>query len=162
MRSYVWTHLESEQTMNFNDFWKAVATITIWVISGLVALSTVMFSSGSYSWEMVGIPLIVALLATFFMWVAPILSQQDAEKARYEAEAAMYKQVGKQKRTNAPVGDSRLSLLLELMDDDERAAFKETLKRRVLAEQRLSDDGEFYGDTSLGDLLDEVDHQRNY
>lgn len=148
--------------MNFTDFWKAVATMTLWITCGLIAVMTVIFSNGSYSWEMVGIPLIAAILATFFMWVAPILSQQDAEKARYEAEAAMYKQGGKQKRINAPSGDSRLSLLLELMDDDERAAFKETLKRRVLAEQRLTDDGEFYGDASLGDLLDEADHQRNY
>ena len=149
--------------MSFDNFWKAVATITVWVICGVIGITVVMFSNGVYSWDMIGVPLIAAILATFFMWVAPELAKEDAEKARIEAMRSGQKAPGKPKRnTPAAHSDSRLSMLMELMDEDEQQAFKHTLKQRVLAEQRLSDDGEFYSGVPLNELLDDADHQRNY
>ncbi|MEQ8675139.1 MAG: hypothetical protein RLP44_20545 [Aggregatilineales bacterium] len=147
--------------MSFDNFWKAVATITVWVICGVIGISVVMFSNGGYSWDMIGIPLIAAILATFFMWAVPELVKEDVEKARI---AGGQSATEKQKRNATPQGESRLSMLMELMDDDEREAFKHTLKQRILAENRLSDDGEFYSGVPLNDLLaeDDADRQRNY
>jgi len=48
--------------------------------------------------------------------------------------------------------DDKLALLLELMDDDERAAFKETLKQQVLAGES---DGELPYDAELLEALEQ-------
>jgi len=41
------------------------------------------------------------------------------------------------------------------MDEDEREAFKETLKQRLLDDMSLNDDGELGYRTTLEDLLDD-------
>jgi len=55
--------------------------------------------------------------------------------ARFESDQS---EAAKRKRGT----DDKFSLLMELMDDDERAAFKEALMRRVLADAADSGDGE--------------------
>jgi hypothetical protein len=63
----------------------------------------------------------------------------------------------KQKRGSA----DHLSLLLEMLDEDERAAFKETLKQRMLEQIGAPDEGELPADAdTLAALLDADDHER--
>jgi len=57
--------------------------------------------------------------------------------------------------------DDKLTLLMDLMDEDEREAFKEALKQRVLDDGRY-DDGELpYGSNTLESLMDEEIRGKN-
>jgi hypothetical protein len=59
-------------------------------------------------------------------------------------------------------GDTKAEMLLALMDDDEREAFKHALQEQMLrGASRLSDDGELMDDeVPLADLLRENDRRR--
>ena len=93
--------------------------------------------------------LLVALLATFLFWGLPEVTK--IYDARLAARLGEVPTSDKAKRQS---GDT-LALLLELMDDEEREAFKETLKRRVLEDMGV-DDGELpYAAETLESLLEE-------
>jgi hypothetical protein len=93
-------------------------------------------------------PLIIGFLVTLVVWVGGD-SKGQAPPADYE----------KAKRQPGDT-NTKLALLLELMDEDEREAFKETLKRRVL-DDMTSGDGELLADAAtLESLLsDQSAHQ---
>ena len=147
--------------MRSEDFWKAVATISIWVICGAIAITTVLASNSNYTWEMTGIPFIAAIFPTFVMWAVPYLVNSDIEKARIEKQFSsgnVNNDDDKLKNQRRSVSN-RTSLLLELMDEDEREEFKRMLKRRVLQERRLTDDGELFADSeTLEALMDAPDN----
>ncbi len=115
---------------------------TIWFSMALVAIG---IAVGSSSPALLAVPISVALIMTIALVLVPdvvaVLTAQR-EKAKREPQ-------------------DRLSMLLELMDEDERAAFKESLKRRVLDDIGRTDDGELPADdATLAALLDEEQAQK--
>ncbi|MEQ8675140.1 MAG: hypothetical protein RLP44_20550 [Aggregatilineales bacterium] len=128
-------------------------TITALIVGGennTDGFQTIMFTA---------VPMISALMATFMIWVAPELARNGRrDSSRRDAIDT----ATKNKRTATDSESARLATLMELMDEDERAVFKESLKRRVMNEQRLNDDGEFYSEsTTLDSLLhDEYDDNK--
>jgi hypothetical protein len=118
--------MDSEQRFNIVGL--------IWVVLGVVSVAAI--ASGEIVLGLLA-PLIVAILATFFLGVAPglIENEQQHEKAKRGSQ-------------------DRLAVLLELMDDEERAEFKTMLKQRILDNVDRAQDGELpLNDTSLADLL---------
>lgn len=88
-------------------------------------------------------PLLIAMLATFvFVSLPSILSavRQQREKAKNQPQ-------------------DRAALLLSLLNEDERAAFKAALQQRVLDDLHPDADGEL-PDTTLAALLDDHDTSR--
>lgn len=79
---------------------------------------------------------VIPIYATL-RWLPGLKDQYDAYQTRSNMNDA-----NKAKRAPSQ-SDDRIALLLELMTDDEKAAFKQSLQRQVMAEYRLSDDGEF-------------------
>ena len=95
--------------------------------------------------------LLVALLATFLFWGLPEVAK--IYDARLAARLGEVPTSDKAKRQS---GDT-LALLLELMDDEEREAFKEALKQRTL-DNIGYDDGELpYSNETLASLLGDQD-----
>lgn len=67
----------------------------------------------------------------------------------------------KSKRGGQTRYDDKLALLMDLMDEDERAAFKEALKQRVLHDAHY-DDGELpFASNTLESLMVEETHRKN-
>lgn len=130
----------------FQDIGKFLLTLVVWVICGFVAVFP-MFNEGISSGAVmvIVIALIAAVGATSVLW-------GDGDETDTDIKTAQEKR--KRDETMPQV-----DLLLSMMDEDERAAFKDELKRRVLDERtaRLSDDGEVQ---SLDALLDEKHHTR--
>ncbi|MCD4686629.1 MAG: hypothetical protein K8S97_11905 [Anaerolineae bacterium] len=107
----------------------------IWIMMSVVCIVAV--ANGELGLGLL-IPLLVAILATFFLGVLPGMLTTALETRE------------KAKRTP----QDRMSLLMEMMDDDERAAFKAALKQRVLDDLDRAEDGELpLGDTTLAALI---------
>lgn len=97
--------------------------------------------------------LVVALLGTFLFWGLP-----EVTKIYDKRLAANLSETVSPDKAKRQSGD-KLALLLELMDDDERAAFKETLKKRTLDNMGY-DDGELpYSSDTLASLLGDEQSQ---
>lgn len=109
---------------------------TVWVA---MAIATIGVAVGTSTPGLMVIPIAVALLVTIMMVVVPDIVKAlatEREKAKRQPQ-------------------DKLSLLMELMDEDERAAFKEALKQRVLDDMTATGDGELpVSDESLAALLD--------
>lgn len=124
---------------HFNDLWKMVATLGVWAILGAIAIVAMAGTQTLHDPEAVVIgSMVMAIVATGMIWVAPEMvpsKKQDASQSQSFEKA---------KRG----GNDKLALLLELMDEDERQAFKESLKRRYINDVGV--DGElpydFYDD----------------
>ncbi len=130
---------------------KTVATIAAWGMLGLIGMMAVIDNSSfSGMWVALG-AMAAALVATFFIWVLSEAVKKPAAGQSGQQRVISERDVSKAKRQP---GD-RLSMLLELMDEDEREAFKETLKQRLLDDMSLNDDGELGYRTTLEDLLDD-------
>jgi hypothetical protein len=109
----------------------AVATVVIWAAALLLRLIA---GAGS---DLIDFALVFAFGSTAALWLAWAFQSLDAlNKAS---------QQGKAKR-EAPEDDTRLALLLQMLDEDEREALKQRLR------DELSADGEAI---ALGDLLDD-------
>lgn len=137
------------------NFWRAVVTAFIWLMCAI--MGTVSVSAGGFGGEWVVVPvLIAALIATAIVWVSEALTAnaqaRSSERLFREAGGASPRE--KAKRDSRSDSD-RIALLLEMMDADEREEFKNILKRRVLQDTHLSDDGEFFAETSLKSLMQE-------
>ncbi|GAB4512328.1 MAG: hypothetical protein OHK0046_11670 [Anaerolineae bacterium] len=99
---------------------KTIATSVIWTIWGAVALATVIFND---NWDasdeiMVMVMGLFILIATFFIW-------RNVGRGAFSAQAS----AEKSKRGGEI---DKMAMLMQMMDDDEREAFKEALKQRVL------------------------------
>ena len=68
----------------------------------------------------------IAIGGTFFILLFPDMIREENELTAAKLGLT------KAKRAGGSQQDEQLALLLELMDDDERAAFKERLQQRVL------------------------------
>lgn len=140
----------------FTQIGKIAATGIIWVISGLIIIFAVTNVNTNYTDTVIVAPLIAALIGTGIIWLPDII--------RVSQEGAERESAGKLKRR--PSDESRYDLLMQMMDDDEREIFKETLKRRVLEDaryggSRYGEDGELPMDAdSLSDFIDHEPRRR--
>lgn len=124
--------------MYSKEFWRMVSTATMWMVLGIISVMAVIFSVnlGDNAAVAIVLPLVMGVIGTAFIYGLP--EAIDLVRGRQDGQHRAEQQPGKGKR-----GESdKLMLLMQLMDDDERAAFKETLRRSVLRDARLSDDGE--------------------
>lgn len=116
----------------------AIVTLFLWL--SVVAIRLI-------SGEVDGITtfgIIVAIGTTAIIWMVWAFNVQESEKQAEPPEKA--------KRSASGGDDSRLSLLLELLDEDERKA----LKQRLVND--LGTDGEVY---SLAELLGSQEQHSN-
>lgn len=131
-----------------HDLTKLIVSTVMWIAVSLISIMSIIFgnnmSGGDVTMAVIA-PLVVGLLGTFFIWVAPELNKADVEKhkARQRDRYADEK----------PKRMSKMDMLMEMMDEDERRAFKETLKRQML--NNLSDGELNYDAESLESLMDE-------
>lgn len=114
---------------------------TIWFSMALVGIG---IATGSDTPELMIIPITVALLLTVVMVLIPdMLAALTAERAKGKRQP-----------------QDKLSMLMDILDEDERAAFKDLLKQRVLEDMGRAADGELPADDeSLAALLD-AEHTR--
>ena len=142
-----------------NAMAKAAVTITMWLILGFISFVAIA-GEGIFNTTIRGdataitlVPLVLAMIGTAIIWTT------DSEKSESSSEKVTVEALEKAKREGKST--DRLALLLELMDEDERSAFKESLKQGVLADMGYHGDGEspFNYDT-LESLLDEGDQEK--
>ena len=132
-------------------------TFVLWIVA-LGATRDVVTSVDSVSPSLTAeiIPLIVftalyAVFGTMILWGGPEFARLYRLKMTGQFEGTS----GKAKREDKTQRNDKMSLLMDLMDDDELAAFKTTLKQRVMEDMHY-DDGELpYDDETLVSLLDE-------
>ncbi len=127
---------ESARTSAFIAMWiaAAIATFGLSIYGAMAGLRE--------EWILI-VPMGVALIATLALWFAPLGGA--AARQAIQAEEAE-----KAKRRPA----DRLSILLELMDADELADFKERLKAQILTDAAADRDGELpYDAATLESLL---------
>lgn len=136
-----------------NTLTKGCLSFVIWggaIAAGIVAMQSPFLATNDMG-VVVMVPFLFALLSMIVIWAVPesIRLAQIRERAKAGEREGEYTEKGKRQ-----TGD-KLTLLLEMMDDDEREAFKEALKRRALEDAGYSD-GElpFAGET-LESLLDD-------
>lgn len=141
--------------MSAKDKAKMIATIAMWVMAIVISISGMSqdflgtaIPENNMVWLAIA-PLVIAVMGTFMIWVIPELDSNQAAASNDES-------TGKAKRQH---GD-KLSLLLEMMDEDERAAFKHLLKQQVLEEHRYADGELPYNGDSLESLLTEDSNRR--
>ena len=131
-----------------NDFWRVVATIAVWILLAGVSITALVASGSAGSNIDITAVALVPLIMGFFVTI-PIWHGSGSSD-----DATVTTSSEKAKR-GASDPDAKLRLLYELMDDDEREAFKATLKQRVLDDMTY-DDGELATDAeTLESLLDE-------
>ncbi len=129
-----------------------IATTLIWMMVSFVSVMSIAIpgsmTSGAVILTLIG--MILAYATTRTLW--------QAEEAEKIIEADQRIRHGKRKRGS---GDSKAEMLLSLMDDDEREAFKRALQEQMLqGANRLRDDGELADDeVPLTDLLYEDKRQ---
>ena len=115
-----------------SDIHKTIVTVSIWIAVGLidfgVALSNIE-QGNALGWPFM-LPLVIALISTLFIWTVPTILEGRVNTAARSDQ--------KPKRSS---GDM-MALLMELMDEDERAAFKQKLQQRLLRDVGYIDDGE--------------------
>lgn len=115
---------------------------SIWIGAGIMGFGASIYGAetGHDITLLFLVTVIAALIGTVMVWAEPAITARrthpkSGEKAKHNP------------------GD-RLTLLLDMMDAEERAAFKETLKRRVLEDYSPGGDGELpYDAESLSALL---------
>ena len=128
---------------------------TAFLLAAVTAISFKAFETGSSDFG--GVVIAVGLLAMLLfgmsiIWVAP-----ERMKAKY---GPFGEEQSPEKAKRGSRREEQLALLMDLMDDEELAAFKETLKRRVLADPAY-DDGELpYRSETLESLLRDDDGGR--
>ena len=143
-----------------NAMAKLVVTITMWLILGFISFVAIagegVFNAtirGDVTAMTLG-PLILAMMGTAIIWTQ---HEQPAKESGQNISAAQEKA----KREGSALSMDKLAVLMELMDEEERLQFKETLKRGVLSDMGYASDGESpYNDDTLESLLDEESHQK--
>lgn len=137
------------------NFWRGISTVMIWIVVGTAVTLSIVNGTYTGGWAAVaiaGLSLIVGLIATIGIWVLPALIESQRPAPLTQA----HETPGKAKRGGGNPGMTEtLHALMSVMDDEERAEFKEKLVRVVLDQAAISTDGELGGRMSLADLLGE-------
>lgn len=142
-----------------NSMAKGIVSIVMWVIVGFISFAAIsdvfgtMNETGGNLVALVLGPLGIGFVTTFFIWVLPELIEADHKKAALESKQDEEKEE-KAKRTGAMSID-KIALLMEMMDEDELADFKQTLKREVLTDMGYG------GGDSLASLLDDENPRKH-
>ena len=146
--------------MKHDQFWRAVVTGIVWLVMGIISV-TAMNNSYMFDPSVVAVwAMVLACITTVLLWwrvPSSSLSQKDNKKTTFIGRSEEKAKRGQHQ------GNSRMALLMELMDEDELQVFKERLKQRILDDAYMMDDGEIaYGGMTMDDLewLTE-DHQRS-
>jgi hypothetical protein len=140
-----------------DNFWRIILVLAIWVALGTISVAAVLSPSGdSTTSDIVTTAMFMATISTAVVWLGPELVSSRRSKSQTHFVSG-----GTEKAKRGAGGlpdDARLALL----DEDERQALKERLKRQVLDEAYVTDDGEIaYRGQSLETLLeDEADGQQ--
>jgi hypothetical protein len=131
--------------MSSSDISKTAILATMWFSVGMLEIPVA--EAGQFGFGFI-FPLLVACFMTIILWMGPEIMSMILENK------------GKIKRDST---DS-LSVLMALMDEDERQEFKQQLKQRMLDNvSRGSVDGELPLDSeSLESLLDEENAEYNH
>lgn len=133
------------------DFGRFLLTLFIWAIIGAIGISS-FIDEGITS----GGVILVVILLSFGTGLTNILMGQGSSSSSKADETAMME---KPKRTGADV--DKTELLLSMMDDDERAAFKAALQQRILdSTARLSDDVRSDGEVDIETLEELLQNER--
>ena len=133
---------------------KGIMSIVMWVILGFISFAAIsdifgtMSATGGDLIALVLGPLVIGFVTTFVVWVLPEIIEAEHKKAALESKTDDEQQLEKAKRTG-DLSIDKIALLMEMMDEDELADFKQTLKREVLTDLGYS------GGDSLASLLDD-------
>ena len=126
---------------------KGCITTVIWgSIIGLVAVLAPFMESSDMG-PLAVAAMLAAIVAMFLIWGLPEVTKI------YTARAGL--QTGVSPEKNKRQSGDKLALLMELMDEDERAAFKSTLKQRLLDSADYADGELPYSGETLAALLNE-------
>jgi hypothetical protein len=117
---------------------KTGATAAIWFGVGFVCFAVAIYGSETQRdvTLLFTFAILVASVFTLLLWFMPAIAEIVASR---------------EKAKRQPV--DKLALLRDLLDDDELAAFKETLKQRVLDSVSAGDDGELPLDAATLEAL---------
>lgn len=121
---------------------KAIVSVFIWCVVAFIA-GTGLLNSGSINGlaltVIIFISFLSAALATMALWVPQVFH-----------ESVTVTDEVPEKAKHVDSEEARLRMLMELMDDDEREAFKQTLKQRMLDADPYAD-----GELPLSSFLDD-------
>lgn len=132
---------------------KAALTAILWIAMSVITV--VAIANDIRDPAIVMGPLGIAFVMTFVLWVlADVITQP-------QGQTPQSRQVETAEKAKRGDSDARLALLLDMMDADERDAFKEQLKAEILQDMRGGNDGELNSRLSLSDLLDEEEQLRS-
>lgn len=125
------------------DIFRAIATLIIWGAAAGISVTSLVMAETSAVF-IVLISLIAAASATSKVW---------HEASEQPAAINVEQNYGKAKRTEADA-INRLSMMLDMFDEDERREIKDRLREKILREASTGGDGELPADAeSLESLL---------
>lgn len=137
-----------------NNTLKLMVTAWVWVMVTVLGIVSIAIPGGMTSGAVIIVlmGLIFAYATTRNLW-----KTEDEQVTRRELRREV---LGEKRKRGA--GDTKAEMLLALMDDDEREAFKQALQDQMLrGAARLRDDGELDDDeVPLADLLAEQERRR--
>lgn len=143
---------------------KHLITVVMWVALAAFMIAVVV-NAASFRDEWIVIPLtmipvLFGFLVTLGLWSPAIFPWIDTERLRaLHGDAQADAQTSKPKRQQARpqhADDERLGLLMSLLTPDEQERLKADLRRHVLENATVSEDGEIeYRGLSMYDLLEE-------
>jgi hypothetical protein len=127
---------------------RLLVTLSVWFVAG----GAVLVQSWSYYWTtglIAGAALIFAFIVTLALWapfVFPWVGADTLRAIRDEPEAAAASASKSKRAPDRNRTDDRMDLLLSLMTPEERADFVMELRRRVLEDRPVGDEGEIAGE----------------
>jgi flagellar motor component MotA len=122
-------------------FWKSVVTLVIWTFATGIVVTGMISESTSI------IPIAIICMIAATISTAFVQADKDHEK-KVPSRLVQGADTEKAKRT-ASDPDAKMRMLMELMDEDERIAFKQALKQQILRDARLNADGELNYDAEI-------------
>lgn len=137
-----------------NTIWRLGVTAWVWVMVTVLGIVSIAIPGGMTSGAVfiVLMGLVAAYASTKAIW--GLRDDDDENRVAQRREV-----LGEKRKRGA--GDTKAEMLLALLDDDEREAFKRALQAQVLrGAGRLRDDGELDDEVPLADLLREDEERR--
>ena len=131
----------------------------VWTILGCIAVSALSFTDNPNS-NLDATTIIVAAMAIAgFTTIAVLRTERNNWSSADADEHLVQHEIEKAKRNLQSTTDrSELSLLIELLNEDERLALQQRLQQKVLEEVCVTDDGEIiYPGQILASLLEVED-----
>ena len=140
----------------FKDIIQGIITLFIWAVCGVIAIGVNVDAVSFWGAIVAIVALSMAMGATAVIWGDGESDFTDEGAASGAENDDYYRE--KRKRG---AGDTKAEMLLALMDEDERQAFKQALQQRMLeSSARLGDDGEINTTTLESLLQSDQEHQQ--